>query len=188
MNQKLLQTQYIGSDEPAIISKRFKLSFKGHQYCENLLKNTPIKSNQAFVAMWFGDNKNPNPEDIESPEGMKRVFEEAIEPAANECGFNAFRVDNKEHNNDITDEIIAGIKESRFVIADMTGYRGGVYYEAGYAKGLGKEVIFTCHKNWFKEDDFHKVHFDIDHINMIVWEDIEDLKNRLINRIKATIL
>lgn len=109
------------------------LSLKGHQYCTELLSRKK-HSSSAFVAMWFSDE-------------ISGVYGDAIAPAIVECGFRPVRVDNIEHNNDITDEIIAGIKNSRFIVADMTGYRGGVYYEAGFARGLGIPVIFTCRKD-----------------------------------------
>lgn len=160
------------------------ITYKGMEYAESLSKRSSLSSS-VFVAMWF------------SPE-MTSVYETAIKPAieAKECGsYKAFRVDNHEHNNDITDEIIAGIKECRFLVADMTGYRGGVYYEAGFARGLGKSVIFTCRKDWFdgerSPDDKpikERIHFDINHQNIIVWENPEDLKQRIINRIRATII
>jgi len=38
------------------------------------------------------------------------------------------------------------------MICDLTGYRGGVYFEAGFAYGLGLEVIYTCRKDWTKEE------------------------------------
>lgn len=161
------------------------LSFEGHRMCKEINVKVDISSSRAFVALWFNDE-------------MNSVYNNAIKPAieSEECGkFKAFRVDNHEHNNDITDEIIAGIKKSRFIIVDLTGYRGGVYYEAGFAKGLGKPVILTCRKDWFdgQLDDNgriikEKVHFDINHLNIIVWENELDLKNRLELRIKATIL
>lgn len=81
------------------------------------------------------------------------------------------------------------------MVADLTGYRGGVYFEAGFAKGLGKPVIFTCRKDWFDgvlssegKPIKEKVHFDINHQNIIVWENPEDLKKRIVNRIRATII
>jgi len=161
-----------------------QLTYEGMFFAEKLIDETNV-SDSAFVAMWF------------SPE-MKDVFDNSIKPAieAEECGsFKAFRVDNHEHNNDITDEIIAGIKACRFMVADLTGYRGGVYYEAGYAKGLGKPVIFTCRKDWFTGEFLpdgkpikERIHFDINHQNIIVWEEPEDLKQRIINRIRATII
>lgn len=162
--------------------QRISLTLEGHEYCKELMKNGNINSNTAFVAMWFDEE-------------MKSPYENSIKAAIIECGFEPIKIDNVEHNNDITDEIIVGIKQSKFVIADMTGYRGGVYYEAGYAKGLGKPVIFTCRKDWFEEEKDangkivkQAVHFDINHQNIIVWEEEEELKKRIIDRIKATIL
>lgn len=161
----------------------YYLTVKGHDRAEKLKKKVS-ESDTAFVAMWFHDQ-------------MDSAYDNAIKPAieSKECGhFKAFRVDEKEHNNDITDEIIAEIKASRFVVADMTGYRGGVYYEAGYARGLGKEVIITCRKDWFEGEEKdgewvkERIHFDINHLNIIVWETEEELKERLINRIRATIM
>ena len=162
-------------------SQTVHLSLTGHQHCKELLTNQKHTIN-AFVAMWF----NPS---------VSGVYSSAIAPAIEECGFRPVRVDNVEHNNEITDEIIAGIKDSRFMVADMTGYRGGVYYEAGFARGLGIPVIFTCRKDWFDgEKDAEgktvkeKIHFDIDHQNIIVWETEDYLKKRIVDRIRATIL
>ena len=162
----------------------FKIKYDGILRAEQLKKEIS-KSNSAFVAMWFDPS-------------MDEVYAKAIKPAiqAKECGkFLAFKVNDHEHNNDITDEIIAGIKACRFMVADLSGSRGGVYFEAGYAKGLGKPVIYTCKKCWFygeKDADGRiikeKVHFDLNHQNIIVWDDIEDLKEKIINRIKATII
>jgi hypothetical protein len=151
---------------------------KGLEKAEQLL-NSNIDSTSAFVAMWFTNE-------------MDFVYDNIIKSAIEECGFKAFRVDRKEHNNDITDEIIAGIKQSLFMIADLTGHRGGVYHEAGYARGLKREVILTCRKDWFDGDpkEYKKVHFDLNHFLIIVWEEdkLDDFKKAIINRIKATIL
>ena len=62
------------------------------------------------------------------------------------------------------------------------GHRGGVYFEAEYAKALKKEVIFTC-----KATEREEVHFDTNHFNHIFWKDEEDLKERLIKRISESI-
>jgi len=61
-----------------------------------------------------------------------------------------------EHINKIGDEIISQIRRSKFLIADFTGHRGGVYFEAGLAMGLGLLVFWTC-----RRDDLDKLHFDI---------------------------
>ena len=76
------------------------------------------------------------------------------------------------------------------MVADLTGYRGGVYWEAGFAEGLGIPVIYTCHEKWLNTDkdlNIEGVHFDLNHRNMILWneENLEEFKQRLINRIGA---
>ena len=60
-----------------------------------------------------------------------------------EAGYDPVRIDHIEHINRIDDEIIAQINASRFVVADFTGHRGGVYFEAGYALGLGLPVFWS---------------------------------------------
>lgn len=131
------------------------------------------QSYQAFVAMWF----HPSVEEI---------WTEALEPSIRRCGYEARRIDKKEHNNKIDDEIIAEIRASRFIVADFTSEkdkpRGGVYFEAGYALAFGLPVIWTC-----KEDLIGQVHFDTRQFNHITWTDAEDLNMKLETRIKATI-
>ena len=79
---------------------------------------------------------------------------------------------------------MASIRGSRFIIADFTGDRGGVYFEAGFANGLGKPVIWTVRKDWL-----NKLHFDTRQFNHITWADGEylELKEALRLRIEATI-
>jgi len=127
------------------------------------------ESKQVFVAMWFDASLN---------NAWKHGFSKACEAT----GHKALRVDLKEHNDKICDAIVAEIRKSRFVVADFTGHRGGVYFEAGFALGLGIPVIWTC-----KKDELPKTHFDTRQYNHIDWENEEDLFIRLKNRIEATI-
>lgn len=132
-----------------------------------------VDSSQAFVAMWFDAT-------------MRDAYEQGIKPAILETGYRSLRIDRVEHIKKIDDEIITGIRRSRFVIADFThgdsGARGGVYYEAGFAHGLNIPVIFTC-----KQDRFDKVHFDTRQFNHIVWETPDELREKLAIRISAVI-
>ena len=126
---------------------------------------------RCFVAKWFDASMND-------------VFELGISRAVVDCGLPApIRIDRKEHNNQITDEIMAEIRDAEFVIADFSGNRGGVYYEAGFARGLGRPVIHCC-----RDTDFDDRHFDTKLINHIKWSDAADLRHKLANRIKATII
>lgn len=126
-------------------------------------------SAQAFVAMWFDAS-------------MDNAWSSGFAMAIKQAGFEPFRINLKEHNNKICDEIIAEIRRSRFLVADFTGHRGGVYYEAGFAAGLGLPVIFTC-----KRDHLQDLHFDVRQFNTIDWSDAADLTSRLGVRISATI-
>jgi nucleoside 2-deoxyribosyltransferase len=80
------------------------------------------------------------------------------------------------------DQIISAINDSKFLIADFTGHRQGVYFEAGYALGQEKEVIWLC-----RESDISNTHFDTRLYNHIVWKDAEDLRKKLEDRIAAVI-
>jgi hypothetical protein len=133
------------------------------------LRKEERKSDQAFVAMWFDPS-------------LDEVWENGFKLALKETGYNPIRVDLTEHNEKICDRIIAEIRKSGLVIADFTGQRGGVYFEAGFAMGLGTPVIWTC-----RDTDVEKLHFDTRQYNHIVWSDSADLKKKLVNRIEATL-
>ena len=150
----------------------YKFTVEGYTHLEEL-EHPATASSQGFVAMWFDDS-------------MTTAWRDGIKPAIEDAGYEAHRIDQKEHVNKIDDEIIAEIRRSRFIVADFThgddGPRGGVYYEAGFAHGLGIPVIFTCRK-----DALEKVHFDTRQYNHIVWETPEELQHKLATRIAAVV-
>lgn len=124
----------------------------------------------GFCAMWFDA-------------GIVEAWTDAIQPAIAAAGYEARRLDEHEHNNRVDDEVIATIRKSRFVVADLTGHRGGVYFEAGFALGLGLPVIWTV-----QDRDADSIHFDNRQYNFIRWEAhaLEQFRFRLENRIQAT--
>jgi len=141
------------------------------------LRAVQARSEQAFVAMWFDDS-------------MNEAWGKGFKPGIEDAGYKPLRIDFKQHNNKIDDEIIAEIRRSRFLVADFTSKpkeaRGGVYYEAGFAHGLNIPVIFTCRKDILDSED---IHFDTRQFNHIEWQEekLEDLREKLKNRIAATI-
>lgn len=112
-------------------------------------------------------------------DSMKKA-RNAIVDAIKSFNYDPMLIDNKEHNNQIVPEIYKEISDSIFVIADLTGQRGGVYYEAGYAVAKGKDLILCC-------KDGENPHFDVAQINTIFWKDEQSLKDKLVRRIRATI-
>ena len=157
----------------------FFLTAKFWEMVDNL-KKTEVGNKRVFVAMWFDESMNDYYKD-----GIKKAIEDA--------GYEPVRIDLQDFNEKICDEIIAEIKRTKFVIADFsgprtgprTGPRSGVFFEAGFAKGLGREVIFTVRKEDVEE---LKEHFDTRQYNHIVYNSPEDLRKKLYNRIFATIV
>ena len=148
----------------------FKIAPKGYDYLEEL-RIGAVDKVSGFCAMWFSDE-------------VRAVWTDAISPAIESAGYHSVRIDNVQHNNKIDDEILANIRSSRFVVADFTGGRGGVYFEAGFALGLGLPVIWTV-----REDFLSNIHFDNRQYNFILWkpDDLPDFAKRLQLRIEATI-
>ena len=168
----LEQRGWIEKGESAMSMLTYILTVDGYSRLADL-KTTTTDSSQGFVAMWFDAN-------------MENAWEYGIKPGIEDAGYKAIRIDQKEHLNKIDDEIIAEIRRSRFVVADFTqgndGARGGVYYEAGFAHGLGIPVIFSC-----QADVLDKVHFDTRQYNHLVWKEPRDFRQSLNARISAVI-
>ena len=127
---------------------------------------------RGFVAMWF------------DPE-TKEAYDNGIAPAIKSAGYEPVRIDDllatgETAMDKVDDAIIAEIRRSRFVVADFTGLRGGVYYEAGFAEGLGIPVFYSCHKNYID-----KLHFDTRQIYHVLWDTPTELYQGLYDRIRA---
>jgi nucleoside 2-deoxyribosyltransferase len=142
----------------------------GWDYLEKLERHIEERT-QAFVAMSFSED-------------LKTIWEGPIKNAISKAGYKPYRVDAEPHSDRIDAKIISEIKNSRFLVADVTQHRPGVYFEAGYALGLGLTVIW-CVRN----DDLNNVHFDTRQYNHIVWEDENPdyLENKLYDFICAII-
>lgn len=142
-------------------------------YAELARQRTQVgtSSQIGFCAMWFDAR-------------LRVVWDDAIKPAIEAAGYEAKRIDDIDHNNRIDDEIIATIRKSRFIVADFTGNRNGVYFEAGLAAGLNIPVIWSV-----REARLKKVHFDNRQYNFVTWTlaELPEFRKRLQNRIEATI-
>lgn len=141
------------------------LTPEGYARVETLQKNTAHGRN-VLVAMKFGDDTNP--------------LREAIRKGIKEAGYIAIFIDEVQHNDFITPELLKYIRDSRFVVVDLTHQNNGAYFEEGYAMGLGKPVIQLCQKDT-------NLHFDVAQKNTIIWSTEDDIPGKLYNRIKATI-
>ncbi|MDX1965693.1 MAG: nucleoside 2-deoxyribosyltransferase [Planctomycetaceae bacterium] len=144
------------------------LSAKGVDEVDRLRRGT-TDSATGFVAMSFDPS-------------LTTWFETVVSPAIERAGYRPLRMDFHEHNEQIVDKMLAEIRAARFVVADFSQHRHGVYFEAGFAMGLGRPVIWLV-----REQDVSDCHFDTRQYPHLVWKDGDDLEERLFNRIRATI-
>ena len=145
------------------------ITVKGWDVVEPL-RGTDGIPGRCFVAMSFAE---------ELDEAYFLGIKLAVEK---DCGLLAIRMKELHHNADICDRLLSEIRQAQFVIADFTGHGNGVYYEAGFARALGREVINCC-----RDTDFDQLHFDTNHLNHIKWKTPVDLREQLTDRIRATI-
>lgn len=127
------------------------------------------KNNAAFIMMSIS-SKDPTIEDSLN----------AIKRATVQHGIEAIRVDEIEHSKKITDIILEKIRTSRFLVCDISTERPNVYYELGFAHGIGKEVILVAREGT-------TLHFDIKDYNIILYKSFSDLEFRVSKRIGEAI-
>lgn len=125
-----------------------------------------VQQNYAFVAMPIDPNK-PELEDVL----------DSIKEVAQRCGVQAERVNEPQSNERITDRILESIQRAEFVIVDLTGSRPNVYYEAGYAQGVGKTPIFIARNGT-------ELEFDLKDYPVIFFQNLKQLKDALEVRLR----
>jgi hypothetical protein len=138
------------------------------------LSRTASESRRAFMTMKFGD-----------PE-LNDVFARCFRPAVASAGFELRTVLDGQPAGQIDDQMRVGIRASRFALADLTYGSHGAYWEAGFAEGLGRPVIYTCRKaDW----EVQKTHFDTNHLVTVVWDpaNLADAARRLTATVRATL-
>lgn len=123
------------------------------------LSNYQELARDGFMAMQFGD-----------PE-LDTVFRDHFVPEVQRAGFALRRLDDGQPAGLIDDQLRVRIRIARFLVCDLTHGNAGAYWEAGYAEGLGKPVIYSCRKDVF-EDKNHACHphFDTNHLVTIIWD------------------
>lgn len=131
------------------------LTLKGWDRYEQLKRANP-QSTTAFMAMQFND------------EQMDRIYADHFRPAIAAIGYELQTV---QPNAGLIDyQIRLQVTASRFVLANLTHENRGVYFEAGYAEGIGRPVVFTCRTDAFNPNA-GRPHFDVNHHHCVRWDD-----------------
>jgi len=112
---------------------------------------------------------------------LDKIYEECLRPTVKQTGYDLRTVTQQAG---LIDAIIEDeIRRCRFLIADLSDNNAGAYWEAGFAEGLGKPVIYICAQN-------RQTHFDTNHRHTISWDlaKIDETAKRLKAVIRNTLL
>ncbi|MGN0017224.1 MAG: hypothetical protein ACI37O_07810 [Candidatus Avelusimicrobium sp.] len=163
-------------DTPNTQHFKLELTIAGWNRFEEL-QQVNKESKQAFMAMKFDDEQ-------------KQFIKDKLKPVVKETGFDLLLLtDINSKENLIDNKLRVAIRQSRFLICDLTHCNAGAYWEAGYAEGLKLPVIYICEKSAFDDEDKTKrPHFDVNHQEIFQWDknNEESIKDFLGN-IKAKI-
>lgn len=105
---------------------------------------------------------------------MEPVFE-GIQSAGSFHNLKVERVKDVPGDYRITDKIIEMITKAKIIVADLTHERPNVYFELGYARGLGKTVVTTAREGT-------KLHFDVKDWTCTTYNDSRVLERHLKER------
>jgi hypothetical protein len=159
------------------VAQRVTLTTEGWHRHSALMKDG-AGSRHAFMAMKFSAE-------------MFEVFEKWMKPAVALTGFELRPVAGPHQEaGSIDDRMRVEIRTSRFMVCDLSDANQGAYWEAGFAEGLGRKVIYTCRQDVLNNaNPAIKVHFDIAHQLIIGWDPADPAKGMqdLKNSIRATL-
>ncbi len=139
------------------------IQFLGYPLRNLADQHTPVDDNLVFVISPFTPDMDP-------------VYL-AIAAASAAVGLHAERVKDVPGDYRITDLILAMIQRARLVVVDLTHERPNVYFELGYARGLGKTVITIQRVGT-------TAHFDVRDWTCLEYIDSRPLESDLLERLK----
>lgn len=144
------------ADEPDGID----LSLQGWALWEKE-KRGQFAGQYGFMALKFGD------------EELDEFQRTVIKPTTLKLGFVLEDMRDAARAGLIDNVMRQKIRDAAFVLVDLTHANEGAYWEAGYAEGLGKPVLYLCKQSVFSEKG---THFDTNHCTTVMWDPTEGEK------------
>lgn len=139
------------------------------------LRESARRLNEVFIVMAFRDEMHP--------------FRTFVEGIAAEVDLIPNFAGAHETGEALSEEILSSIRRSTIVLCDLSFERPNCYYEAGYAKGAFRHVIFTCredHNPRSSSGGPFRVHFDLDQFRITWWDpaNMEYMREELVARLQ----
>jgi hypothetical protein len=119
----------------------------------------PAKKKSVFVAMPFAEE-------------FDDVYQFGIYSTIRRCGYICEKVDESVFAGSIVERIMDGIRNAKFVVADLTLEKPNVYLEVGFAWGLNRPVILVAREG-------QRLHFDLSHHKCLFYKTIGKLSESL---------
>ncbi len=138
-------------------------------------KRGHIVGSYGFMAMKFND-----------PE-LEALLKETIRPSIKAAtGYGVIDLRDVARAGVIDNLLREKIRDSAFILADLTHENAGAYWESGYAEGLGKPVIYLCEQQKFADA---KTHFDTNHCTTVMWSsaDLEGFGANLVATVRRSL-
>lgn len=139
-------------------SRVTSLTAEGWEHFDKLQRSA-LNSRHAFMAMRFGDAE------------LDRIYQDHMIPAVAATDF-TLRTVNGPHQTagSIDNRMRVEIRNSRFLVCDLTHGNRGAYWEAGFAEGLGRPVFYVCRADVLDSKDREVApHFDTRQQLIIPW-------------------
>ena len=118
---------------------------------------------------------------------LEKLVIETLKPAVREkIGYDLVDMRDVARSGVIDNIMRNQIRDSAFLLADLTHDNPGAYWEGGYAEGLGKPVIYLCDQEKFGKDG---THFDTNHCTTVMWsnDDPEPFIDSLIATLRRSL-
>ncbi len=143
------------------------------------LQESRRRTNQLFVIMAFRVETDC-------------LWDKVIVPIAEELGLEPIRIDKQETESAISEEILSSIRRALLVLCDLSFERPNCYFEAGFAKGAFRRVIFSARSDHDPRNAATgqgKVHFDVDQYKISWWnpDNLHKAKDDLKSRIERVL-
>jgi len=129
--------------------------------------------NYGFIAMKFGDQV------------LDPLIKDHVKPAVQKLGYQLVDLRDVAEAGVIDNLLRIQIRDAAFVLVDLTHENAGAYWEAGFAEGLSKPVLYLCEKKKFDEE---KTHFDTNHCTTVPWssDDVEGFVKELVATLRRS--
>lgn len=101
----------------------------------------------------------------------------SIQEASNKAGLRCRRADDIWEHAAIIQDVVSLIDRSRIVICDCTGRNPNVFYEAGIAHTLGRDVILITQNE-------HDIPFDLRHLRHIKYLNNSEGRTELVEKLQ----